>query len=279
MQSLRVKRSRNTIISALKALPTGSNAYDSTYKMAMERINSQQEEDGELAKLAIMWISCACTPLTSSQLRYAIAVKSTSKTLDDNDLIPTEDIIYVCTGLVAKDEQSGIIRLIHYTAQKYFSRERQNWFPGAHTRIALGCLWYLSLDVLRLDKPVRGNMVMEVIAKHPLLDYAARRWGHHYHESSFDKNQDHTTLDTTAQDLMMNDNLVMLCGHVLAPWPWSYANSPAFKGIHLSSYFGLTNMVHRLLECGHDIEADDSQSHTPLWWATLEVAKIWSSYC
>ncbi len=54
------------------------------------------------------------------ELQYAIAVEIGESELDEENLPDIEDIISVCAGLVTIDEQSGVIRLVHYTTQEYF---------------------------------------------------------------------------------------------------------------------------------------------------------------
>ena len=55
-------------------------------------------------------------------------------------------MISVCAGLVTIDEESSIIRLVHYTTQEYFERTQSNWFPNAQTDITTICVTYLSFD-------------------------------------------------------------------------------------------------------------------------------------
>jgi hypothetical protein len=62
-----------------------SKALDQAYKQAMERIEGQEEGFRELAKRVLAWITCAKRPLTTSELRYALAVEvGESKLNEDN---------------------------------------------------------------------------------------------------------------------------------------------------------------------------------------------------
>ncbi len=56
-----------------------------------------------------------------------------------------EDMVSVCAGLVTVDEESDIIRLVHYTAREYFERKQKDWFGNAETDITQICVTYLSL--------------------------------------------------------------------------------------------------------------------------------------
>jgi len=120
--------------------------YDHAYKEAMERIGGQIPDSQELAKQVLSWITCATRPLTALELRHALAVEINGSKLDGENLPEIEDMVSVCAGLVTVDEESSIIRLVHYTTQEYFERTWKDWFPNAQTDIAITCITYLSFD-------------------------------------------------------------------------------------------------------------------------------------
>ncbi|KAH6693786.1 hypothetical protein F5X68DRAFT_258632 [Plectosphaerella plurivora] len=122
LNSLKGKRSAKIIRAALGALHTGSGAYDKAYDDAMERIAGQLEDQEDLAKQVLMWITCAVRPLTTIELQEALAVELGEPELDPDNVPEIEDILSVCAGLVTVDDESDIIRLVHYTTQEYFSR-------------------------------------------------------------------------------------------------------------------------------------------------------------
>jgi hypothetical protein len=112
----------------------------------MERIEGQIKNSRELAKQVLSWITCAKRPLTTSELRHALAVEIGEFKLDEENLPEIEDVLSVCAGLVTVDEQSDVIRLVHYTTQEYFERTWNFWFPNAQKDIATVCVTYLSFD-------------------------------------------------------------------------------------------------------------------------------------
>ncbi len=96
--------------------------------------------------------SCRGSPsrreqITTSELQHALATKPGKTKLDDGDVACIEDIVSICAGLVTVDEESGIIRLVHYTTQKYLERTRKKWFPDAESVITATCVAYLSFNV------------------------------------------------------------------------------------------------------------------------------------
>ena len=109
LASLIGKRSPKAIRTALKKLSRGSDAYDHAYKEAMERIEDQNEDSRELAKQVLSWITCTRRPLTTLELRHALAVEIGESKLDEDNLSEIEDIVSVCAGLVTVDDESDII--------------------------------------------------------------------------------------------------------------------------------------------------------------------------
>jgi hypothetical protein len=103
------------------------------YKDAMERIDGQKPGFRLLAKKVLSWITFAKRSLTTSELQHALAVKPGDSELDKENLRYIEDMVSVCAGLVTVDEESKIIRLVHYTTQEYFERTQRDWFPDAQT--------------------------------------------------------------------------------------------------------------------------------------------------
>ncbi|KAK5203136.1 hypothetical protein LTR96_011435 [Exophiala xenobiotica] len=115
LESLTTAKSVKALRTRLQSLPIGSDAYNRAYVEAMERIQSQNADARELAIQALSWISCAQRPLTTQELRHALAVEAATSDLDEDNLSDLDDILSVCAGLVVVDEESQIIRLIHYT--------------------------------------------------------------------------------------------------------------------------------------------------------------------
>ena len=74
MDSLIDKTTPGDIKLALQLLPKGSEALKNAYEQAMERIDGQKEDFRKLAKQVLSWITRAKRPLTTSELRHALAV-------------------------------------------------------------------------------------------------------------------------------------------------------------------------------------------------------------
>jgi hypothetical protein len=110
----------------------------------MDRIEGQVKDQEELAKQVLSWITCAKRPLTVLELQHALAIEVGKPKLDEENLPDIEDIVSTCAGLVIVDEESNIIRLVHYITQEYFERTWTFWFSNAQSDITVTCVTYLS---------------------------------------------------------------------------------------------------------------------------------------
>ena len=108
-------------------LPKGSEALEHAYTKVIERIEGQQTSFRNLARKILLWITHVKKPLTTLELRHALAVEVGEPKLDEDNLTSTDLMVSVCAGLVTVDEKSDIIRLVHYTTQEYFERTWTSW--------------------------------------------------------------------------------------------------------------------------------------------------------
>jgi hypothetical protein len=149
--SLRDKRTEKDVKTTLVTLTKGAAALDDAYKKALQRIDGQLEGDRELARKVLSWITFAKRPLTTVEICCALAVEPEEDEIDPENVLTQEDLISVCAGLVVVDQESDLIRLVHYTTQEYFERTGDVWNPGGQEHIATTCLTYLSFSALKKD--------------------------------------------------------------------------------------------------------------------------------
>ncbi|KAH7182225.1 ankyrin repeat-containing domain protein, partial [Fusarium sp. MPI-SDFR-AT-0072] len=235
------------------------------YDQAMERINGQRPGLRKIAHDVLLWVACAKRPLTTSELQHALAIEVGDPELDRDNMPHIEDMVSVCAGLVTVDEESGIIRLVHYTTQEYFDRTRKNWFPEGETTIAKICVTYLTLDEFK-----RGHCschesdseFKERLRLNHLYDYAASNWGHHAREATVQIPEVITFLGRTGHVEASNQALLARHPdhlHTLGTWQTT--------GLHLAAYFGIKEAVDALIQHGSDISSRDWRDRTPLSWA------------
>ncbi|KAI9772157.1 MAG: hypothetical protein M1839_002528, partial [Geoglossum umbratile] len=262
--SLVGKRSPKAIRAALEKLPTGSGAYDHAYNDAMERINGQIEDSRELAKEVLSWIICAKRPLTTLELRHALAVEVGESKLDEENLPELKDMVSVCAGLVTIDGESHVVRLVHYTTQEYFERTQKDWFPNAQTDITTTCATYLSFDTFETGFCPTDKKFRERLQLNPFYDYAAQNWGHHARANSAD-------IERRILGLLENEAKASGCSQaMMASGSYSGYSQRVPRqvtGVHIAAYFGLVKTIMGLLKKGDNPDLQDSYEQTPLLWA------------
>ena len=232
----------------------------------MVQINSQIKDGKELAKQVLSWITCTKRQLTISELQHALAVEAGESQINVENLCSVEDMVSVCAGLVTVDEETNIIRLVHYTTQEYFERTQQRWFPDAQTSITIVCVTYLSFTVFESGVCQTDDEFEERLRTNPFYNYAALNWGHHARKTGAltqlvtDFLTSRTKVDASVQALFTNkehsagsDNIQKVPRHM--------------TGLHLGAYFGLGLAVRGLLLRGHEPDPKDSYGRTPLSYA------------
>jgi ankyrin repeat protein len=179
VDSLLDKRTKSSVQSALAKLSQGSQTLEKAYEDAVQRLKSQLPEDAALATRIITWIVHAKKALTTKELRHALAVRHGESYLDFDNILETEDIVSVCAGLVTIDDQSKVIRLVHYTTHQYFEGAREKESHRDQLDITRTCLTYLSYDEFQRGQCPSGFDFESRLKKYPLLGYAADYWGAH----------------------------------------------------------------------------------------------------
>ena len=261
----------------LKKRPIGPKAYDSAYEEAMKRIEGYDTDSKELAKQVLSWITCSKRPLSISELLHALAVEVGEVKLDNDNLHKIEDIVSACAGLVIIDEESNIIRLVHYSAQEYFERTQGQWFPNAQANITTICVSYLSFDEFESGICQNDDEFEQRLESNKLYDYAAHNWGHHAREAL-------TSCEGVIEFLQRQAQVEASSQALMAVKSWSghrgYSQQipKQMAGIHLAAHFGVKVVTWQLLKQGADINAAAQNGETPLYWALsnrhLEVSRL-----
>lgn len=238
----------------------------SAYDQAMERINRQERGLRELAIRVLSWITCAKRQLITMEFQHALATKKGKPRLDTGDLIPIEDIVSVCAGLVTLDKESDIIRLAYYTTQNYFDDRRNELFPCVESNTITTCVTYLSFDVFdsgfcRMDEEFEERMRL-----YPFYDYSARHWGNHAREAP--------TLFQEAIDFLGSAKKVESSSQALMAkkYLWSRQDSQVvlrqMTGLHLAAYLGIKDGV-KILSIRNPVNHRDSYGRIALLYAAM----------
>jgi hypothetical protein len=120
--------------------------------MTWERIcNYEDTRDSTYAKIILTWVVHSAQPLSLRQLQHAIAASLIDDLNIKDALIPQEDILSLCTGILTCSAATlGNVSFGHLSAVEHFNSRCLEYFPDAHDLIARACVRYLEIW---LDSP------------------------------------------------------------------------------------------------------------------------------
>ena len=206
----------------------GKEGLDKAYEDTVNRIENQGQGIRKLAKKMLFWIVFAKRPLTTEELRHALAVEPGSRSLNTRNLYTTEDMVRSCAGLVTIDQKSNIIRLVHYTTQEYFQRRRVESFQDVQRDIiGTSCLTYLSYDVFANGYLTNSDLKKRRFQQNAFFEYAAQNWAYHIQDAQ------QSAIDL-ALEFLMDDGKVSASSQALFP----YSAPEQFCGMHLVAFLG-----------------------------------------
>ncbi|KAL4782158.1 hypothetical protein BJX76DRAFT_369374 [Aspergillus varians] len=263
MEYLALKHNIRDLREALQNLPrTSKEIYDN----ALERVHSQNSGTVKLAEKTILCVVGAVRPLRVQEIQHALAVREGDQDIDDDALTAPNYLLTICAGLLTIDEESNIIRLVHYTAQEYLKDIKYNHFADTQTEITSICLRYLSLEEFGKGYCSTNEQYKNRMKKYVLLEYVAEAMEKHTSGEISD------TVSQLAVKLLSNRSKLSSATQVtFVPWPssWLSDNFPRyFYGIHYASYMGLAEVVNKLLPSHEgEVGLPDSFGLTPLSWA------------
>ncbi|KAF1973756.1 ankyrin [Bimuria novae-zelandiae CBS 107.79] len=221
LKSLVGKRTKANIISTLDNLSKGPEALNDAYSEAIVRIDSQPEDDRISAK----------------------------NELDLDNIPDIKDLVSVCAGLVTINEESQIVRLVHYTTQNYLVSIQEKWIHDIQYNIASTCLTYLCFNTFPSGSCTSDVEFESRLEQHEFLNYCAQYWGQHV---------------ASVQE--------RICGQAMVLLQNSELIASNVTGLHLAVSFGLLYLCEQLLpsDQGEKLtlaDARDSDGLTPLMWA------------
>jgi ankyrin repeat protein len=266
--SLLDKRKPREVKLTLAKLKKGEAALNSAYSDALQRIEGQLDNDCKLAKDVLSWITLAKRPLTTAELCCALAVEPGEAELDPENKPDVDDIVSVCAGLVVVDQESAIIRLVHYTTQEYFERISSRLNPDGELEIAETCLTYLSFSVFESGSCTTDEEFEERLCQHEFLDYAAKHCGEHIRSVE-------AKVAHLACTLVIHSGIFSCAAQVLFAPSYKYrgyrAKIPAVTGLHWIARFGLCDAAKEFLRREEDetcaVNAMDSNGEGSLMYA------------
>lgn len=264
--SLMDKTTPKQIRTALQRMRRDSEALSSAYKSTVERIKCQQRGFRDLAQKVLSWITYSQRPLTVIELQHALAAEFGDTELDSDNIEDEDLIVSVCAGLITVDDESKVIRFIHYTTQEFFENVEKEWLSDAQLKISMSCIAYLSFDTFSSGWCSTDELLALRLKENPFLDYAARYWGRH---ASYVETQ---IVRSLLSSFLTNENNTTCAVQVMFAKHYGYLgtqNQPVRQqstAIHLLALFELSECIVTFLCEKYDPDLKDSYGQTPLSW-------------
>ena len=309
VESLRDRTNAKMVKKALDTLPKGSDALSFAYDGAMQRLENQREGFQLLAKRLLGWLTYSERLMTVKEVQHALAIEPETPDLDEDNLSDIGEIVGFCAGLVIIDEETQIIRLVHYTTQEYFRQNGDRLLASAQQDIAISCLTYLlydrfedgwvfgadskkepdheeyGSDVLTTAYFLRSGLSKRTLGhrlqKYPFLNYAARYSAIHTNrcgqrtvkELMIHFAKDDRKVASASQVMLVldaeGDGTYELIDMVCSSIRITKSPCP-LSALHFLAYQGVEDLIAELLNHGFEAGAKDSSQNTPLWWAARQ---------
>ncbi|KAK7031953.1 ankyrin [Favolaschia claudopus] len=156
------------------ALQTLPRDLDHTYDNIMHHIKCLRDTEQEIAQSALVWVANARRTLTALELCEAIGIEPGVTKRNKDNITGIKVIIPLCMGLIILDEQSSLVRLVHFTAQDYLDKVQSQKLPSAHFQIARSLFTYLNFKEVAeigLESLMQSKQLKDLKSQHALIDY------------------------------------------------------------------------------------------------------------
>lgn len=230
---------------ALESMP---HAPDDAFEATLKRIQSQPENRKALGMKALMWISHAQRSLLIDELVDVLALKSSERSLNQRHRPSPRLLLESCFGLVSLNEESSVVRLVHYSVQEYLLDHRSRLFPFGEVIVAENCLRYMLFDAFNTGSCVGREAIISCLADYPFYGYNCRYWGHHVRVAGGE------TIEKLAMQFLQSRPRVAR-SYQLSQWMlgrkkvyWRPEEGNSCTGLHLACAFGLDKIAKEFLD-------------------------------
>ncbi|XHG03913.1 hypothetical protein AWENTII_007199 [Aspergillus wentii] len=239
---------------------------------ALDHIRNLEPESRDLAYKTLSWVLISKQPLTTVQLQHALAVKPGQRVLDRGSFHDVSEIVPLCAGLIALNDQSNIIH-VHPKFQKYPMDSWLQEYPEATDYIGNASTTYLFLDVLR-GGPCKSDEEYESrLEKYPLLEVAANNLG---------MSPEPEIIDDLEQFLNCHGAIQSCVQAIFSSASFHGLRSQGYPkdvtALHILAHLNWPHLTATWIERGHSVNALDSNHSTPLSWAiqrgSISVAEV-----
>lgn len=169
----------SAVLTLLEEGPRSTDVLRTAYLDTIARI-----KDGPHAELASKTLACIVfseTPLHMIALQHALAMDEARDEITNDDLDEVEIIIGACAGLVGIEDDTGLVQLVHQTAQLFLESLEDKWFRDNRYYLIEASLRYLAMPQVAVDAKVASTIALGrtgsfLNARYPLFECAASVW-------------------------------------------------------------------------------------------------------
>lgn len=259
IQAILNETTRRGMRQALKELPPSLN--DNLGK-TLARIKEQPARRAELALKTLEWIFLAERPFSINELCQGLSVNPGDICADEDGYPLPKHMVDYCLGLVALDEASKTIRLVHFTVQEYLDNAATEIFADLGDGLTHTCLTFLAFDEFKkgpcpCDEDFEARKEM-----HPFFEYAAQYWAAHL------RGHPNAMNDQLANNFLKHGTCVLsICQETERRGGDHGGYSQRFmkySALHLAAKEGLTAQAKFMLESGINVNISDGKTGTAL---------------
>ncbi|KAH6889029.1 hypothetical protein BKA70DRAFT_1163656 [Coprinopsis sp. MPI-PUGE-AT-0042] len=168
--------SAQDVTDTLKAFPS---SIQDVYRQTWARISNEGRKHASLAQAVLIWVLNTARSMTIDELERAVATSPDTHKFEPGRLVPGATLISICGGLITVEEESRLVRLVHYTAKDTLINLLHGAFPHPHSLLAAVCMTHLTECAFQ-DTTITSEEDFRFILKNdPLLAYASEAWAFH----------------------------------------------------------------------------------------------------
>ncbi|KAI8280622.1 hypothetical protein K4K60_004723, partial [Colletotrichum sp. SAR11_57] len=282
MDRLSVLRTPRDVKRALQDMPSTLNE---TYAAILNRIPQQ---DKEIAREALTWLSFSLRPLGLEELAEAVVVEENDTDIDNDCRLNDPSIIpQICQDLVHVSKKT--VTLAHDSIRTCL---QSDWIRTSdasdfaldntegHRKMMRKCLAYLNFNPFASGPTNKQRQMDSRFAKYPLLDYAATMWPIHSERFAMAEADERLILDFFETKKHSN-------GGPFESWVqyiMQTINLNAIRNtepLYYAVSYGMTSILKLLLKPEHkvDVNKKGGRFYSPplfvaVWKGNVEDAKL-----